>query len=119
MTAAWMVDRVLTRAPDAAFESGELVRQAVVVEQFNGAAVDGWQGLQVERRAIQFGDFILDAEFAKLFARPFARVSVAGHLGDPVALQISDEFTDHGFGRERWLALAHQIEDRDTSRITV
>ena len=111
MTAALVIDLVFAARKRAALQVGELVDQALVVEQSGPAGSEQRQHVQINAAAVERGFQAGDADPAVRVGDPALPVIVAGDLRAAIGAQQGGDLGRHLVRIHRREALVEQIED--------
>src|SRR4051794_7386111 len=100
MAARRVIDAVAAPTRRTPLQSTKLRDQAGVFEQFDLAGIDGWQEPAIQIVLGRGRLVVGDAMAPEHLDGPQARVAIAHHLVDAVALQDTGELLNGGLGGE-------------------
>ena len=113
---AWsMIDPISTRTPTATLQPAKLSEQHRVVGEFHVSSVHNCEQLQVQPRAVNLSDVVLDPPGAKLLAWKLASESVAYHARDSISLEEVTALLGDASRVERRQPCAHGVNDAAVS----
>jgi hypothetical protein len=106
-----MVDAIATRSSAAALEPAQLGQQLRIIGQLDSPRVYQWEQLQIEARAVEVGDLVLDSVRPARLDRPHGCVSVSCHGVAGIGLEQLSHLGDDAGRVERRLPRSQAIDD--------